>query len=145
MLEWARYKKEHLIEILKHPSQTETAKFVSDSDAAAIEHQEYAATVLKDGVPIAALGLMKYWDGRYEAWGFLLNGNRESFLYIHNRVRKFLESSLIRRIEATVDMDFLNGHKWVLMLGFKSECDTLKSYGPTGNDYRLYTLIKETN
>jgi hypothetical protein len=142
MLECVRYKKEHLLELLQHPSQKEMAGFVSSKDAESLETQEHAFTVLQDGAPIAAIGLVKHWEGRYEAWAFLLTGHRRAFLFIHNCVRKFLAEANLRRIEATVDLDFFNGHKWAMMLGFRSECDTLKSYGPTGKDYRLYTFIK---
>lgn len=143
MIECVKYKAEHMLAILKHPSQFAAAKHISETDAKAMEGQEYAYTFLKDGEPIATIGLSKYWEGRYEAWGLLLPNHPEAFIFIHNTVRNFLHNVKVRRIEAVVENLFTRGHRWVKLLGFELECDKLKAYGPTGTDYKLYTFIKE--
>lgn len=142
-LETVRYEPAHLKALLAHPSQALVRKYVKDEDCEALNRHEYAYTVLRDGEPIACIGLIRYWEGRYEAWAFLIPGHRDVFVYIHNQVRRFLKLSNIRRIEATVDMGFKNGHKWALMLGFHVEAPLLQGFGPTGNDHRLYVFLRE--
>lgn len=142
-LRCVKYEPAHLISILEDPSQKETAKYVKHSDAQALSTHEYAYSVLKDGIPVACAGLLKYWNGRYEAWAFLIPGHRDAFLFIHNKVKLFLSETSIRRIEATVDMKFRAGHRWAKALGFEVECEILKAYGPTGNDFKLYVFHSE--
>lgn len=138
-----KYQPEHLIELLKHPSQAITARYVGEKDAQALSTFEHCYTVFKGEKIVACIGLVKYWEGRYEAWAFLLPGFRDVFLFIHNGVKKFLKNGKFRRIEATAESRFPNGHKWVNLLGFKCECARLEKYGPTGSDYTLYTYIRE--
>jgi hypothetical protein len=144
-LELVKYKAAHLQDILTHHSQRESAKFVKWEDCVSLERHEHSFSVLKNGKAIACIGLMKYWEGRYEGWAFMIPGNRESFLFIHNCVKHFLDKTDIRRVEMTVDMGFKQGHRWARLLGFQVECETLKSFGPTGENHRLYVKLREGN
>ena len=142
-MELVKYEPWHLMFILNHPSQALVRKFVKESDAISLQRHEYCFSILKNGSPIASIGLMKYWNGRYEAWAFIIPGHRSDFLYIHNCVKQFLKHAPCRRIEMTVEQSYPQGHRWAKLLGFKVECERLESFGPQGGDHKLYVRIRE--
>lgn len=109
----------------------------------ALENSKYAFTGLNEaGVPLGCAGLVQYWDGRAEAWAFFNPNCRKYFLEIHKAVSKFLNSCSTRRIEATVDINFVAGHRWVKLLGFEMEGPRLRRYTIDGRDVVLYSRIQ---
>jgi hypothetical protein len=46
-----------------------------------------------------------------------------------------------KRIEAFVDANFAEGHRWIQMLGFVRE-GYMRSFSPNGNDAVLYARIR---
>lgn len=107
-----------------------------------LSKSKYAFTLLKDGIPVACMGITEYWTGRGEAWAMFIPGNSEVFTRVFRACKKFLNSVNLRRIEATVRTDFLNGHRFAMMLGFECERYEMKGYGPTGESYSAYSYIK---
>jgi RimJ/RimL family protein N-acetyltransferase len=56
-------------------------------------------------------------------------------------VVEFLDNAPYRRIEATVDVGFKQGHRWIKMLGFELE-GYMRAYRPDGADMLLYARVK---
>lgn len=142
MIEVVTMTKAHLEEVLAHPSQKFYADYLSKDSIDTFVGQEYAYTFLRDGKPIACAGIGMHWNGRGEAWAFLIPGHRDVFLEIHNKVKTFLEWCPLRRLEATVDRHFKAGHRWVKALGFELEAPLMRGYGPTGDDFSLYAKVR---
>lgn len=95
-------------------------------------------TAVAVGEPVAVAGTVQQWPGRHVAWAYLGEDIGPRMLWITRETRKRL-ADVKGRIELTVRMDFLPGHRWAEMLGFAVEHPCLKAYGPRGEDHVLYT------
>lgn len=91
---------------------------------------------------IVCAGVVRYWDTRCEAWAILSRNAGPYFLQIHNAVKRFLRDQSIPRVEAVVDYNHREGHRWVEALGFIVEAPRMKAYGRLGNDCTLYAKVK---
>lgn len=141
MIEIVPAKFEHVKELLSIPHNQPLAWALTPHTAANVENP-YAKTVLIDGQPVFTAGLLPYWKFRAEAWALFRPGHREHFYTLHKEVKRFLDSCPFRRIEAIVEFEFENGHRWIRALGFTLEAPRLKLYFPDGKDASLYALIK---
>ena len=97
-----------------------------------------AWTVLDRNVVQAVGGFVLQWDGRFLAWAIIAEGaNMRALTRI---ARGVLEGFLVRRIEATVDVQFRQATKWVSMLGFQFE-GVLRCAGLNGEDFAMYSKV----
>lgn len=89
-------------------------------------------------------GVTLYWNGRGEAWA-VLNPNRKHnhLLAVNKLVREFLDACPVQRIEASVDVEFTPGHRWVKFLGFELEAKRLRKFLPDGKDAALYARFNK--
>ena len=81
------------------------------------------------------------WENRATAFALLSDDSGPHFPAIHSAVVEFLDNAPYRRIEATVDVGFKQGHRWIKMLGFELE-GYMKAYRPDGADMLLYARVK---
>lgn len=100
-----------------------------------------AWTAEHDGVVLAVAGVEPQWENRAIAFALLSDDSGTHFPAIHSAVVEFLDNAPYRRIEATVDVGFKQGHRWIKMLGFELE-GYMKAYRPDGADMLLYARIK---
>ena len=87
--------------------------------------------------------LFTVWPGRVELCALLseLVGPSE-MLSLHRSVRRFLANAR-GRIEATVDGEFEDGHRWMRMLGFTLETPSgMRGYLPNGGTSYLYARVQ---
>lgn len=98
-------------------------------------------TVEHDGVILGIGGLEPQWENRATVFALLSDDSGPHFKAIHSAVVEFLDNVPYRRIEATVDVGFKQGHRWVKMLGFELE-GYMRAYRPDGADMLLYARIK---
>lgn len=93
--------------------------------------------------PVACYGIRPIWDGRGEAWAlFDRYLARDHMLTIVRDMRFMLHSAKeFRRIEATVEADYEEGHRLMRAVGFEIENEPglLRNYGVNGEDHVLYT------
>ncbi len=90
---------------------------------------------------IACGGLVPMWEGCASAWSILSADAGLHFLRLHRTVLMQMEQSTYRRIQATVDQSFEEGHRWIQALGFHYE-GTMTGYNPDGTDACLYARIR---
>lgn len=114
---------------------------LSSVDLQPLSDAGLAMTAEVDGKIIAIAGLAPQWEGRAIAWALLSNHSGDHFVRINREVRRFLIKSGIRRIEATVDVGFTQGHRWLKILGFEPE-GYMKAYRPDGGDQILYSRVR---
>jgi len=95
----------------------------------------------EDGDILAIAGLAPQWENRATAWALVSSMAGKRFLAIHRAVESVLDNARFRRIEATVDIGFEPGHRWMKMLGFRPE-GYLEAYRPDGADQILYARIR---
>lgn len=95
----------------------------------------------QDGEIIAISGVIPIWQGRAQAWAFISEDAGEHMYHIHKAVRSFLRKSYFTRIEATVDIGFEEGVRWMKLLGFELE-GYMKAYKPDGSDALLFARVR---
>lgn len=139
-MEVVPFQAEHIAQLELQSAQQYLSNWVTPAQAKALEEFPSFSGVV-NGVPVAALGILPQWQGRAIAWGFLSETGYGAFVQIHREVKSFLDDCYVQRIEATVDCDFEQGHRWVQMLGFKLEAERMRAYGPTGDDCALYARV----
>lgn len=100
-------------------------------------------TALSDkGEVLACIGLSIYWADRAEAWAIFNPDCKKYFLGIHHAVKRFLANSPVKRVEAAVDVNFKEGHRWAKSLGFKLEAEHMTSFWPDGTACSLYSKVR---
>ncbi len=142
MLEVERFKATDLKEIMEQPAMAYLGEFITDANRVEMEKGLWSYTVRVKGRALMCAGVTEYWPNRGEAWAIIDRDVKVEFLRIHRVVKRFLDVCPLRRIEATIDLDFKQGHRWVEMLGFKLEAPKMKAYRPDGRDASLYALVK---
>jgi ribosomal protein S18 acetylase RimI-like enzyme len=114
---------------------------ILSADLTDLSEAGLAWTAEHDGVILGIAGLSPQWENRAIAWALVSANAGKRFVRIHAAVKRFLEVAPYRRIEATVDVGFVEGMRWMDMLNFKYE-GLLKAYRPDGADMLLYARIK---
>lgn len=90
---------------------------------------------------IACAGIAHMWENRGHAWALISADAGHYFTRIFRAMRTFLDMQDTRRIEATVDIDFEQGHRLMKMLRFEYE-GVMRAYLPNGQSCALYGRIK---
>lgn len=91
---------------------------------------------------LGCAGLVNMWENRAQAWSLLSKDAGQHFVGIFRAMLSFLNLQDIRRIEATVDAGFEQGHRMMRMLGFKIETpEPMRAYLPDGRDCHLYARV----
>lgn len=133
----------HIQELISSGAQRIRAEIIPE-EMKAVCQQPFAYAFIDDqGKIIGAAGAVELWSNRSELWAMLDRESGKHMVSIHRTVVKILKILPFRRLEATVDKDFEQGHRWVKLLGFTMEAETLRAYNPDGRDSSLYALIKE--
>jgi RimJ/RimL family protein N-acetyltransferase len=111
------------------------------ADFTELSSQGLAWTAEHDGGVIAFAGIEPQWQNRATAFALLSESAGSHFPAIHKAVLRFLNWAPYRRIEATVDVGFTQGHRWIKMLGFEVE-GYMRAYRPDGADMLLYARVR---
>jgi hypothetical protein len=98
-------------------------------------------TLLDGDDVIICSGIVHVWENRAQAWALISGDAGQHFVRIFRAMRSFLELQDTRRIEATVDPDFEQGHRLMRMLGFQHE-GLMRAYLTDGRDACLYGRVK---
>lgn len=135
------YLPEHLRTLQLQPAQSGYSQQPFD-DA----YSEYLAhgqsfSAVADGRVIACAGVMELWQNRGMAWALLSSDAGRHFVKVHRAVSRFLDLSELPRIEAYVDEDFAQGHRWITALGFTKE-GLMRKFTPEGRDAVLYSRVR---
>jgi hypothetical protein len=92
-----------------------------------------------DGERIAGMGgFLLQWDGRFLAWAMIAKG--ANMVGLTRIARSIVNGFNVRRIEATIDVNFRQAAKWVSMLGFEFE-GVLRCAGLNGEDFAMYSKV----
>lgn len=101
----------------------------------------YAWTAEVDDVILGIGGLLPQWENRALIWALVSESAGNHFPAIHKSVQRFINAAPFRRIEATVDVGFKQGCRWIELLGFEIE-GYMKAYRPDGADMLLYARVR---
>ena len=128
--------------LLLQPAQEYMRSFREfGADFTELSNDGLAWTAEDDGEILGIAGLIVQWENRATAWALVSAGAGKRFVRIHAAVKRFLDVAPFRRIEASVDVGFIEGMRWMEMLGFEYE-GLMVAYRPDGADMLLYARIK---
>lgn len=99
-----------------------------------------AFQVLRDGVPVAAGGLVEIRPHHATAWAYVGADAGPAMVALTRAVRRVVGSRAYERVDTTVQGDFEAGHRWAEMLGFERVA-TLRRWGADRGDYTLFERI----
>lgn len=111
------------------------------ADLTALSEAGLAWTGEHEGVILGIAGLAPQWENRALAWALISDAAGPHFKCIHKAVKRMLDVSEFRRIEANVDVGFEAGERWMKLLGFKYE-GYLTAFRPDGADMLMYARIR---
>lgn len=100
------------------------------------------SVISKSGRILMCAGIQKHWEHRGEGWAMFDLELKKEFIGVHRIVKRFLDVTPFRRVEATVEANFEPGHRWAKLLGFEMEAPRLKNYFVNGADAVLYVRIR---
>lgn len=136
------FEAEHVFNMELQPAQTWLFDYLAIENLRPLENM-WATTLMEDGTPILCGGPMVFWHNRALMWSFISTKvSRDKFLRVHKRVKNYLDSLPFARLEATVDVDFKAGHRWMKSLGFKMEAARMVGYDFDGRDCALYAKVR---
>jgi len=125
------------------PAQSYLADMIdAESDLTELSDQGLVFTGEIDGKVVGIAGLSPQWENRAIIWSLLSEESGAHFVHITKVALRLLEDCPFRRVEATVDVGFEQGHRWIKMLGFELE-GYMKAYRPDGADMILYARVKK--
>lgn len=135
------YLPEHLLQIDLQEGQDYCKAGLTDRVARSLVGP-YSYTFLRDGKPVAVMGLLELWKNRALAWSFVGKDAGPCFPLMTKIGLKALEMAPFRRIEADTPCEFEEGHRWLKLLGFKLEAECMEAYLPHGGNSSLYAKVK---
>lgn len=135
------FEPEHLDEIMLQPSQADVFSYFDATYGRALKATGPCFTGVKDGRILGCAGVVKQWENRAVAWSLLAGDIGNDFISIHKAVSRFLDMCEFNRVEAYVDADFEQGHRWIRMLGFTPE-GRMRQFNPNGSDAVMYARLK---
>jgi RimJ/RimL family protein N-acetyltransferase len=135
------FQPKHLELLILQPSQVAFSDYFDPKYGPSLVEGGPCFTAMDGDEVLACSGVIKQWDNRAIAWALISEYAGKHFIRIHKAVNRFLESTEFRRIEAFVDADFEQGHRWIQMLGFERE-GYMREFTPAGNDAVLYARLK---
>lgn len=141
MIEVVPLKAEHVEWLKEHGGLGYLAQFVDREKLLLLEKTEAYTLLSHVGGVLACMGFVDFWPNRGEVWAMFNPRCRSQFLLVHRIAKRIVDSHQCRRLEATVDADFPQGHRWIGLLGFKKEA-LMKCYTVDGRDSILYAKIK---
>lgn len=112
-----------------------------NADLSHLSDAGLAWTAEHDGEVLGIAGLAPQWENRAIAWALISESAGKHFQVIHRAVKRFLDVSSFRRIEANVDVGFEAGERWMKMLGFEYE-GYMRAYRPDGADMLLFARVR---
>jgi RimJ/RimL family protein N-acetyltransferase len=123
------------------PSQQYLSGILDDLNIKVLADKGLVQVGEVDGEVIAIAGIAPQWENRAIAWALISDEAGPHFIQIHKAVKRFFNRNPIRRLEATVDVGFEQGHRWMEMLGFEIE-GYMVAYRPDGKDQILYARVR---
>ncbi len=137
------FKTEHLSQLILQEAQQYFGQEIQREGYAQMLMQGPCFTALHDGEVIGCGGCVEIWENRAQAWMLIGQVAGRNMMGIHRAVNGFLLAAPWKRIEASVDVGFEPGQRWLELLGFYNETpQPMKAYRPNGGDSYLYARIK---
>lgn len=114
-------------------------RYCNDDDRARMQ-TGFARTVRIDGKIMMVGGVLELYDDTSigHLWSLLADGADQHALALHRCLLRLFQITGKRMLVATTECDYAYGCRWLGMLGFDRQAETLEAYGPDGADHYLY-------
>jgi hypothetical protein len=121
-------------------AQVQQVSHVPASYASVAKPPGLSMTV-RDGEAIVLCGgILPAGPGYGVLWAVLSATAGKHMLFLHRATRRFIDLERWRRLEASVEVGFPAGERWLQLLGFKHE-GPLEAFGANGEDHVRYARI----
>lgn len=143
MIHIERFEAKHYLEIsMSEPHDEVMGRFITSAHLSLLENHHARTLRTEYGNAIACFGVYEQWSGNGNAWAILdKRYMKQHMTSVHKWALAYLRAVAIPRIEALVQTDFAEGHRWLKLLGFKLEAAEMKKYYPNGKSASLYARI----
>ena len=136
------YNRTHLYELQPQEHQAHVMSIVTPEQAKTLETKWAFTGKDNDGKVLICAGVIEVWANRGLAWTYIDKDAGKHFKAIHNASKRFFDYCPLNRIEATVHVNFEQGHRWMRLLGFTLEAKVMRMFLPNGEDMALYAKVK---
>jgi len=92
--------------------------------------------------PLLIGGIIPITANRAFLFSYLSRNIGKHFSGVTRLVEEFLSLLPVKRIEAGVDIDYPQAHRWLKIMGFTMETPRAEAYNWDGSDASLYVKIK---
>lgn len=131
----------HLRALVLQESQSWMGPMLKEDYGEALVKSGPCFTLEDSGRVIICAGLVNMWENRAQAWALISGDAGKNFTRIFRAMRSFIELQETKRIEATVDANFEQGHRLMKMLNFQYE-GIMRAYLPDGRDVAMYGRVR---
>jgi hypothetical protein len=101
------------------------------------------ATIEEGGRILVCGGVWVRWPGCAEAWvRFSLPTGPRVAWEVRDILQGWIKSEKLDRVDATTQVDWQEGRKFLEWMGMRFEC-IMRKYGPDGMDKALYSWVSE--
>lgn len=143
MLIVREFRREHLFELMKDRKEQATAGMVTSTRLNYLERNGYSRSIFdKTAKLVGICGVVPVWAHRAEGWAILGSRASQYPISLTKTVRRLLDFSEFKRIEASVRVGNAAAIRWASVLGFKCEVSFMDSYFPDGEAGALFARVK---
>lgn len=129
-------------QLVLQPAQAYLRPMVSGRGYGEALAQGEAWTGVDGGRVVACGGVCPLYGFMGNAWAMISADLKHHFVIVHRIAQRVLDAYPAQRIEAHIDVDFLNGHRWAEALGFALEAPRMRKFTPDGRDVALYARVR---
>lgn len=138
-----RFRPEHLGQLKLQVEQQAMRDVIDRPEyGAALSLAGPSFTAMVGQHPVACLGVQECAPHRAEAWALLGIDSGPHLRAITKAVRGWLQQTSYLRVEASVSVSFVAGHRWAMLLGLEQEGPPRRAFMPDGGDGITYTRIQ---
>lgn len=131
------FKAEDFLDLDIQALQSYAKKEITVPQLLSVEEEE-TYSIFDGEEVLACVGLIEMGPDRAQVWSALSTNIKNRFLKVHNTVKELLAATQHARLEAYVDCDFDNAHKWMRLLGFVCEAPCMKHFRGRDRDCAMY-------
>lgn len=131
----------HLTTLVLQDAQVWMGPMMTHAYGAALRDGGVCYTAIDGETVLACAGAVNMWENRIQLWALMSSESGPRFVGIFRAILRFIDLCEARRIEATVDSNFAEGHRLLRMLGFERE-GRMRAYLMDGRDCDLYARVR---
>ena len=135
------FKPEHLEQLRDSQTQGHIAAALGDPAYIRELAQSEGWTAMEGDTVLACAGLIPVWQGHCNAWALIGSKSGPAMLVLTRAILRLLKMQT-GRIQTVVEADFIEGQRWMDVLGFTRETPgVMRHWYPDGSDAILYSRV----